>query len=92
MGVAGKNSMRCVATTLLSCLLVPSGCGVDRIETVPVSGEVIAVNEELSNILESLGDDPYGAGWIAKIRISDDSSLGDLMDFAAYQKQCAEEE
>ncbi len=57
----------------------------------PVSGEVIAVNEELPNKLETLSSDPYGGGWIAKVRIDDESSLKDLMDYAAYQKQCAEE-
>jgi glycine cleavage system H protein len=56
----------------------------------PVSGEVIAVNKDLPNKLETLSTDPYGAGWIAKIRI-DDESLAGLMDYAAYQKQCAEE-
>ena len=55
----------------------------------PVSGEVIAVNDELADQLESLNDDPYTAGWIMKVKIS--GTLPDnLLDFAAYQKQCAE--
>jgi glycine cleavage system H protein len=58
----------------------------------PVSGEVVAVNKELPNKLETLSTDPYGAGWIAKIRIDDESSLAGLMDYAAYQRQCAEEQ
>ncbi len=57
----------------------------------PVTGTVTAVNTELPDRLESLGDDPYGTGWIAKIQISDDSGLSDLLDYAAYQRQCAEE-
>ncbi|MFI4874800.1 MAG: glycine cleavage system protein GcvH [Blastopirellula sp. JB062] len=57
----------------------------------PVSGEVIAVNEELPNKLESLNDDPYAGGWIAKIKISDESGLAELLDAAAYEKQCQEE-
>ena len=57
----------------------------------PVSGEVIAVNETLPDNLETLSNDPYGKGWIAKIRVTDASSLGKLMDHAAYQKQTAEE-
>jgi glycine cleavage system H protein len=57
----------------------------------PVTGEVIAVNEQLPNKLETLSTDPYGTGWVAKIRIDDESSLKGLMDYAAYQKQCAEE-
>lgn len=57
----------------------------------PVTGEVIDVNKDLPNKLETLSTDPYGAGWIARIRIEDESSLAGLMDYAAYQKQCAEE-
>lgn len=58
----------------------------------PINGEVIAVNEQLPDHLETLARDPYGEGWIAKIRIRDDSELDDLMPYEAYQKQCAEEE
>ena len=58
----------------------------------PVSGEVVAANTDLSDDLEKLGADPYGAGWLAKIKISDEAALGELMDKAAYDKQCAEEE
>jgi glycine cleavage system H protein len=55
----------------------------------PVSGEVIAVNDELIDQLETLNDDPYAAGWIMKVNIS--GALPDnLLDFTAYQKQCAE--
>lgn len=57
----------------------------------PVTGEVIAVNEELPNKLESLNDDPYVGGWIAKIKITDESGLANLLDQAAYEKQCQEE-
>ena len=57
----------------------------------PVAGEVIAVNEALADNLENLSNDPYGDGWIAKIKVTDDADLKNLMDYAAYQKQCAEE-
>ena len=57
----------------------------------PVDGEVIAVNTALPDKLETLGSDPYGAGWIMKVRLSDETALGKLLDHAAYQKQCAEE-
>lgn len=57
----------------------------------PVSGEVIARNEALPNSLEKLNSDPYGDGWIVKIKVSDESTLGNLMDHAAYQQQCEEE-
>lgn len=57
----------------------------------PVSGEIIAVNSSLPDQLEQLSASPYEKGWIAKIRISDASSLSRLLDYAAYQKQCAAE-
>jgi glycine cleavage system H protein len=56
----------------------------------PVSGEVIEVNTELPDQLETLSQDPYGAGWIMKVKVSDASSLANLMDHATYEKQCAE--
>jgi glycine cleavage system H protein len=73
-----------------------SFCEVESVKAVsdvyaPVTGEVIAVNESLPDDLEKLSNDPYGEGWIARIKISDDSGLKNLMDHAAYQKQCAEE-
>ncbi len=57
----------------------------------PVSGEIVAVNTELTGHLETLGEDPYGAGWIIKVRLADESALPGLMDYATYQRQCAEE-
>jgi glycine cleavage system H protein len=73
-----------------------SFCEVESVKAVsdvyaPVTGEVIAANESLPENLETLSRDPYGDGWIARIRITDDSALKKLMDHAAYQKQCAEE-
>jgi glycine cleavage system H protein len=56
----------------------------------PVDGEVIEVNRALPDRLEMLNQDPYGAGWIVKIRLTDETALAKLMDFDAYQKQCAE--
>lgn len=57
----------------------------------PLSGEIVAVNGELSNHLDQLHDDPYGSGWIMKIKINDESELSQLLSHAAYEKQCAEE-
>ncbi len=57
----------------------------------PVDGEVVAVNSELPDRLETLGQDPYGAGWLIRVRLSGEQALARLMDFAAYQKQCADE-
>ncbi|NOY40855.1 MAG: glycine cleavage system protein GcvH [Planctomycetes bacterium] len=68
-------------------------CEVESVKAVsdiysPVEGEVIAVNDALPDALEILGSDPYGAGWIAKIKITDEAGLSNLMDHAAYQEQC----
>ena len=57
----------------------------------PVAGEVVEVNASLPDHLEQLNEDPYGAAWIIKIKISDESGLANLMDHAAYQKQISEE-
>lgn len=50
----------------------------------PVSGEVIASNEDLADAPETVNDDAYSAGWIAKIKLDDASELDDLMDADAY--------
>jgi glycine cleavage system H protein len=57
----------------------------------PVQGEVVAVNEALPGKLETLNSDAYGAGWLVKIKLTSESALGELLDYKAYQKQCAEE-
>src|SRR3954469_4416882 len=49
----------------------------------PASGEVIAANDALADNLETLSRDPYGEGWVARIKISDDAGLKNLMDYAA---------
>ena len=49
------------------------------------------VNTGLPDRLETLSEDPYGGGWIAKIQISDEACLSKLLDYGTYQKQCAEE-
>ena len=58
----------------------------------PVTGEVTEVNTDIKDSLETLSEDPYGAGWIIRMKVLDDAGLADLMDHTAYQKQCAEEE
>ncbi|CAI8855770.1 glycine cleavage system H protein [Pseudomonas sp. IT-347P] len=55
----------------------------------PVSGEVIAINEELSGSPELLNSDPYGA-WIFKLKPSDKAELDKLLDAAAYQAAIGE--
>jgi glycine cleavage system H protein len=51
----------------------------------PLSGEVIEVNEALEGSESSVNDDPYGGGWLVKVRLSDSSEVESLMDSAAYQ-------
>jgi len=51
----------------------------------PVSGTVVAVNDDLEATPEALNTDPYGAGWIFRIALSDPSELDALMDAAAYE-------
>lgn len=57
----------------------------------PVDGEVVEVNSAVAENLEHLADDPYGAGWLIKIAVSDAARLEQLMDEAAYRKQCEAE-
>lgn len=73
-----------------------SFCEVESVKAVsdiycPVAGKVIEVNEALADALETLGEDPYGNGWIAKVAIADEAGLASLMDHDAYLKMCAEE-
>lgn len=51
----------------------------------PVSGEVVEVNEALDGSESTINDDPYGAGWLIKLRMSDPGELDGLMDADAYQ-------
>jgi glycine cleavage system H protein len=51
----------------------------------PVSGTVIAVNDGLSSSPEALNQDPYGAGWLCEIEMSDASQVDALLDAGAYQ-------
>jgi glycine cleavage system H protein len=57
----------------------------------PVDGQVVEVNASLAENLEHLADDPYQAGWFIKIKVSNEAGLADLLDEAAYKKQCEEE-
>jgi glycine cleavage system H protein len=51
----------------------------------PLSGEVVEVNEALKDGPDAINDDPYGAGWMVKVRLSDSSEADDLMDADAYR-------
>jgi len=52
----------------------------------PLSGEITAVNEGLSDSPERINDDPYGEGWLVKVRLSDPSEADALLDVAAYRE------
>ena len=51
----------------------------------PLSGEILEVNGDLSDAPEKVNDDPYGDGWLVKIKLSDPSETDALMDAAAYE-------
>lgn len=51
----------------------------------PVSGTIVAVNEALADAPETVNSDPYGAGWICDIELSDPSQLDGLLDADAYR-------
>jgi glycine cleavage system H protein len=57
----------------------------------PVSGVILETNSALDNDLTALSDDPFGAGWIVKFKLSDSPDLSGLMDAAAYKAFCASE-
>ena len=52
----------------------------------PLSGEVTEINDGLSGSPERVNDDPYGEGWMIKVRLSDPSELDDLMDADTYEE------
>ncbi len=51
----------------------------------PFSGEIVEVNEALSENPDMINEDPYGEGWLVKIRLSDPAEKDGLMDVAAYK-------
>ena len=56
----------------------------------PVSGEVVAVNDDLGSKPELVNSDPFGDGWMIKVKVGDAGQLGDLLDAAGYEKLTAE--
>ncbi len=63
---------------------------VEAVKTVsdlflPVSGEIIEFNDELERKPESVNTDPYGDGWMIKVKMSDASEVNDLLDSDAYK-------
>ena len=52
----------------------------------PLSGEVVAVNEALADAPETINEDPYGDGWLVRIRLTDPAELDTLLDAATYRQ------
>ena len=57
----------------------------------PLSGEVIEVNQKVVEAPETVNDDPYGEGWLIRIRLRDPSEADALMDAAEYERFIAEQ-
>jgi glycine cleavage system H protein len=51
----------------------------------PLSGEIVAVNEALTDAPQTINEDPYGEGWLVRVRLSDPAEREDLMDAATYK-------
>ncbi|MEA2405944.1 MAG: glycine cleavage system protein [Thermoleophilaceae bacterium] len=52
----------------------------------PLSGEIVEVNAALADSPEKINGDPYGEGWMVKVRLSDPSEVDQLMDVSAYKE------
>jgi glycine cleavage system H protein len=57
----------------------------------PLSGEVLEVNQSAVDAPETINEDPYGAGWLIRIRLADPSEVDSLFDAAAYKQVLAEQ-
>jgi glycine cleavage system H protein len=57
----------------------------------PLSGEVVEVNSKVVDAPETVNMDPYGDGWLVRIRLSDPSEVDSLLDAAAYKQVLAEQ-
>ena len=52
----------------------------------PLSGEIVEVNKAVVDAPETINEDPYGDGWLVRIRLSDPGELDDLLDAQAYRR------
>ena len=57
----------------------------------PLSGEVVAVNRAVVDAPETVNDDPYGEGWLVRVRLTDPGEVDALMDVDAYKQHLAEQ-
>ena len=79
---------------------VSAGDSVGVIESVkaasdtyaPISGEIVEVNSELEDSPERINDDPYGDGWMYKVKMEDAGELDNLLDADSYTDSIAEDE
>jgi glycine cleavage system H protein len=55
----------------------------------PLSGEIVEVNEALANAPEKINEDPYGDGWLVKVRLTEPSEVDDLLDRETYEGSLA---
>ncbi len=56
----------------------------------PIAGEIVAVNESLDDDPSAVNSDPYGAGWMIRLRVGDEGAVDALMDAAAYRSLVGE--
>jgi glycine cleavage system H protein len=56
----------------------------------PLSGEIVAVNDALTDSPETINEDPYGEGWLVKVKLSHPSETDQLLDVAAYRELLAD--
>ena len=52
----------------------------------PLTGQIVAVNEDLSDAPERINDDPYGEGWLVRVKLADPAEADALMDVEAYRE------
>ncbi len=58
---------------------------------MPVSGEILAANEELMDSPQLVNEDAFGRGWMIRVRMADPAEYDSLLDAAAYEEHCQEE-
>jgi glycine cleavage system H protein len=56
----------------------------------PLSGEIVAVNERVVEVPETVNEDPYGEGWLVRIKLGDPAEVEALLDVEAYKKLVAD--
>jgi glycine cleavage system H protein len=59
--------------------------------TAPLSGEVLAVNQAVVDAPETVNEDPYGSGWLIRVRLTDPSEVEALLDVESYKQVLAEQ-